>query len=136
MTIGSAHLSACCQSGFFQSLKDGVAWGLFPLFFHKHDISLHHAGLLVAVYPAVWGTFQLVGGYLSDREDAKYLIIAGLWVEAIALSFIAWSPVDSDPEANFNRFLLGSSLLGIGTALVYPTLHVSLTLPYACDSRR
>src|SRR5438552_4425888 len=108
-------LSACSQAGLVNNLNDGVAWGLFPLFFARAGISISRIGVLVALYPAVWGVGQLLTGALSDRLGRKWLIVAGMWTQSFAIAMIAASHA-------FGPWMLGSALLGVGTAMVYPTL--------------
>jgi MFS family permease len=108
-------LSAVCQAGMVNNLNDGLAWGVFPLFFAAHRLSIARIGVLAALYPAVWGLGQLVTGALSDRWGRKWLIAAGMWTQAVAIGVIAAS-------AGFAPWAVGAVLLGAGTAMVYPTL--------------
>jgi MFS family permease len=108
-------LSAVCQAGLVNNLNDGMAWGIFPLFFARHGLSVGRIGVLAALYPAVWGLGQLVTGALSDRWGRKWLIAAGMWTQAVAIGVIAAS-------AGFVPWAVGAVLLGAGTAMVYPTL--------------
>jgi MFS family permease len=108
-------LSSASQAGLVNNLNFGLSWGLFPLLFATTAMSVDRIGLLVAVYPAVWGAGQLVTGALSDRWGRKHLITAGMLTQAAALALIA--SVDT-----FTSWLLASALLGAGTAMVYPTL--------------
>jgi MFS family permease len=97
------------------NLNDGMAWGLLPLFYASAGLGLNQIGWLAALYPAVWGLSQLATGALSDRLGRKWLIASGMWVQAFGIMGIALS----------NRiagFAVGSVLLGLGTAMVYPTL--------------
>lgn len=114
-TLKERALSSCSQAGFVNNLNDGMAWGLFPLLFLRGGLSVGAIGVLAATYPAVWGMSQLVTGALSDRFGRKWLIAGGMWVQAIALGVIAAS-------STFARWAAGAVLLGVGTALVYPTL--------------
>src|SRR2546428_10986645 len=83
-------LSASCAAGLANNLNDGMAWGLFPLFFaRRHGLSLVGIGILVALYPLVWGVGQLGTGALSDRIGRKGLIAGGLAVQAVSLAVIA-----------------------------------------------
>jgi MFS family permease len=113
------NLSAVTQAGLVNNLNDGMAWGLFPLVFGAAGLSLHKIGWLAALYPAVWGMSQLVTGALSDRLGRKWLIAAGMWVQAAGIAAIATS-------ASFGGFAAGAVLLGVGTAMVYPTLLASI----------
>jgi MFS family permease len=108
-------LSSCSQAGLFNNLNDGFAWGLFPLLFAAAGLPAGQTALLVASYPGMWSIAQLVTGPLSDRVDRKLLIVTGMMVQAIALLWVAMS-------GDFTTWLAASLLLGVGTALVYPTL--------------
>jgi MFS family permease len=108
-------LSSCSQAGMVNNLNDGLAWGLFPLLFATAGLSLTRIGVLAALYPAVWGIGQLFTGAWSDRIGRKWLIAAGMWVQAAAIGLIAAS-------GTFGLWALGAVLLGAGTAMVYPTL--------------
>jgi MFS family permease len=108
-------LSACSQAGLVNNLNDGLAWGLFPLLFAGAGLGVGRIGVLAAAYPAVWGTGQLLTGPLSDRLGRKGLIVAGMWLQAAALALVA-------ATRGFAPWLAGAILLGVGTAMVYPTL--------------
>jgi MFS family permease len=113
-------LSAASQAGLVNNLNDGLAWGLFPLYFAAAGLAVEQVGLLAAIYPGVWGVAQLGTGALSDRLGRKGLIVAGMWVQAAGFllvlvgdGFLVWS--------------VAMALLGIGTALVYPTLLAAIS---------
>jgi len=108
-------LSASCAAGLTNNLNDGMAWGLFPLFFARHGLSLSAIGALVALYPLVWGVGQLATGALSDRVGRKWLIAGGLALQAASLAVIAVGE-------GFAIWAIGAIGLGIGTAMAYPTL--------------
>jgi MFS family permease len=108
-------LSACSQAGLVNNLNDGLAWGLFPLLFAGAGLGVGRIGVLAAAYPAVWGAGQLLTGPLSDRLGRKGLIVAGMWLQAAALALVA-------ATRGFAPWLAGAILLGVGTAMVYPTL--------------
>ena len=112
-------LSAVSQAGLVNNLNDGLAWGLFPILFAEHGLSVGRIGLLAALYPAVWGGGQLVTGVLSDRLGRKHLIVSGMSTQAVALGIIAAS-------RSFGPWLVGAALLGAGTAMVYPTLLAAI----------
>jgi MFS family permease len=112
-------LSAASQAGMVNNLNDGLAWGLFPLFFARAGLSVGRIGVLAAIYPAVWGLGQLVTGALSDRLGRKWLIAAGMWTQAVAIGLIA-------ATSGFGPWALGAVLLGAGTAMVYPTLLAAI----------
>ena len=82
-------LSACSQAGLVNNLNDGLAWGIFPLYFAADGLSVGRIGVLAALYPAVWGLGQLVTGALSDRIGRKRLIVAGMLTQAFAIGLIA-----------------------------------------------
>ena len=107
------------QAGLVNNLNDGLAWGLFPLFFAAAGLSLREIGVLAFAYPAVWGTAQLWTGALSDRVGRKPLIVAGMLVQGAALGAMVL-------VHGFASWLATAALLGIGTALVYPTLLAAI----------
>jgi MFS family permease len=114
-TLRDHSLSAACQAGLVNNLNDGLAWGLFPLLFAQHGLTVSQIGVLAALYPAVWGLGQLVTGWWSDRIGRKRLIVAGMWLQALALVITAF-------VSSFALWATAAVLLGAGTALVYPTL--------------
>jgi MFS family permease len=108
-------LASVSQAGLVNNLNDGVAWGLFPLFFAAAGLSLQQIGVLAFAYPATWGVAQLGTGALSDRWGRKRLIVGGMLLQGAALAaMVAWR--------GFRPWLLAGVGLGIGTAAVYPTL--------------
>ena len=108
-------LSAACQAGMVNNLNDGLAWGVFPILFARHGLTVSQIGILAALYPAVWGAGQLATGALSDRIGRKWLIAAGMAVQAAAIGLIALG-------TTFSLWAVAAVLLGAGTAMVYPTL--------------
>ncbi len=110
-----SNLSSVSQAGMVNNLNDGMAWGLFPLFFAMAGLNLKQIGWLAAIYPAVWGIGQLYTGGLSDRIGRKGLIVWGMWLQAAGIAVITMSTA-------FTGFAGGAVLLGAGTAMVYPTL--------------
>lgn len=112
-------LASCSQAGLFNNLNDGVAWGLFPLLFAASGLSRQSSAILIAAYPATWGVAQLLTGALSDRYGRKSLIVGGMIVQATALAWIA-------AMHTFSAWLAASVLLGVGTAMVYPTLLATI----------
>jgi MFS family permease len=109
------NLSAVSQAGFVNNLNDGMAWGLFPLWFATLGMSLSQIGVLAAVYPATWGIAQLATGAWSDRVGRKWLIAGGMWVQAAGIVAVLLAD-------GMTASLAGAVLLGLGTAMVYPTL--------------
>jgi MFS family permease len=114
------NLFAACQAGLVNNLNDGMSWGIFPLFFVSFGLSVERIGILKAVYPAAWGILQIATGPLSDRWGRKGLIVAGMWVQSAGLSLTAFT-------RSFEWWLVGSLLLGLGTAMVYPTLIAAVS---------
>jgi len=114
-TFGDPNLSSISQAGLVNNLNDGMAWGLFPLLYAAAGMNLEAIGTLAALYPATWGLAQLFTGALSDRLGRKGLIVAGMWLQAAAIVMVALA-------AGFTGFAAGATLLGLGTAMVYPTL--------------
>lgn len=112
-------LSAISQAGMVNNLNDGLAWGLFPVLFAVEGLSIERIGILAAVYPAVWGAGQLITGTLSDRIGRKWLIVAGMLVQAGGLMTVALGH-------SFAVWLAGAILLGAGTAMVYPALLAAI----------
>lgn len=112
-------LSAASQAGLVNNLNDGLAWGLFPVLFLSAGLSVERIGVLVALYPAVWGLAQLATGALSDRWGRKGLIVEGMLLQGAALVVVA-------TVASFWWWALAVVLLGLGTAMVYPTLLAAI----------
>jgi MFS family permease len=114
------NLFAASQAGLVNNLNDGMSWGIFPLFFASFGLHVDRIGILKAVYPATWGILQIATGPLSDRWGRKGLIVAGMWGQAVALFLTA-------ATSRFEWWLVGSLLLGIGTAMVYPSLIAAVS---------
>jgi MFS family permease len=112
-------LSSCSQAGLVNNLNDGLAWGLFPIVFADAGLSVGRIGILAALDPAVWGLGQLITGGLSDRIGRKPLITGGMLTQAAAIAWIAAS-------TGFWAWALGAIILGVGTAMVYPTLLAAI----------
>jgi MFS family permease len=118
-TFRDRSLSAACQAGLANNLNDGMAWGLLPLYYAAAGLSIAEIGLLAAAYPAVWAVGQVGTGALSDRVGRKPLIVAGMLLQAVAIGVIA-------AGSTFGVWLVASALLGLGTAMVYPTLLATI----------
>jgi MFS family permease len=118
-TYSDRNLSSVSQAGLVNNLNDGMAWGLFPLVFAAAGASLGQIGMLAAIYPAVWGLGQIGTGALSDRVGRKWLIVWGMWIQAIAIVITA-------ATESMSGFVVGAVLLGLGTAMVYPTLLAAI----------
>jgi MFS family permease len=118
-TVSDRDLSAVSQAGLVNNLNDGMAWGLFPLFFAAASMDFAQIGVLAAIYPLTWGVGQLVTGALSDMIGRKWLITGGMWIQAAAIGLISVS-------TGFAGCAVGATLLGAGTAMVYPTLLAAI----------
>jgi MFS family permease len=118
-TLLNPDLSSVSQAGLVNNLNDGMAWGLFPLVFAAAGMDFAQIGLLAATYPATWGVAQLATGALSDRTGRKPLIVWGMWIQAAGIALVTLASA-------FFGFLVGAMLLGIGTAMVYPTLLAAI----------
>jgi MFS family permease len=119
-SFGDRNLFAASQAGLVNNLNDGMSWGIFPLFFASFGLGVERIGILKAVYPATWGILQVATGPLSDRWGRKGLIVAGMWVQSAGLFLTA-------ATHQFEWWLAGSLLLGIGTAMVYPSLIAAVS---------
>jgi MFS family permease len=114
-TYRDRTLFGASQAGLVNNLNDGMAWGLLPLYYAAGGLSLVEIGLLTAAYPAVWGVLQPLAGALSDRFGRKPFVVAGMLLQASAIGAIALA-------SGFGPWLSAAVALGIGTAMVYPTL--------------
>jgi MFS family permease len=108
-------LSSISQAGLVNNLNDGLAWGILPLYFAAAGLSVERIAILAAAYPTAWGVLQLGTGALSDRVGRKWMIAAGMWLQAAAIMVFLSS-------GGFGIWLAAAVLLGAGTAMVYPTL--------------
>jgi len=114
-------LRACSQAGLVNNLNDALAWGLAPLFLAAHGASVQDIAIVAAVYPVMWGAGQLATGWLSDYTGRKPLIASGMLVQAGALAILVAG------DGAFPPSLLAAFLLGVGTAMVYPTLIAAVS---------
>jgi MFS family permease len=114
------NLFAASQAGLVNNLNDGMSWGIFPLFFVSFGLGIERIGILKAVYPATWGILQVATGPLSDRWGRKGLIVAGMWIQSAGLFLTALT-------RSFEWWLIASLLLGLGTAMVYPSLIAAVS---------
>jgi MFS family permease len=113
-------LFAASQAGMINNLNDGLAWGLFPLLFAAAGLNVAQIGLLAAIYPGVWGIAQLGTGALSDRLGRRGLIVVGMWVQAVGIGLVVLTQ-------GFLPWAGAMVLLGLGTAMVYPTLLAAVS---------
>ena len=114
------YLFGVTQAGFVKNLNDGLAWGIFPLFFASRGLELDQIATLAAVYPLVWGLLQLLTGWASDLVGRKRIIVVGMLLQAVAISMVGAS-------GSFEGWLGALVLLGVGTAFVYPTLLAAIS---------
>jgi len=114
-------LRACSQAGLVNNLNDALAWGLAPLYLAAHGASVRQIAVVAAAYPVVWGAGQLATGWLSDHTGRKPLIAGGMLVQAAALGVLVAG------AGAFGPSLGAAILLGVGTAMVYPTLIAAVS---------
>ncbi len=114
------NLGSITQAGLVNNLNDGMVWGLLPLLLARKNFALSDIGIIVATYPAVWGIAQLVTGKLADIYCKKTLLFWGMVLQGLALLGLVWA-------TTFLEFLTLSSLLGLGTAIVYPTFLAAIS---------
>jgi MFS family permease len=114
-------LRACSQAGLVNNLNDALAWGLAPLYLAAHGASVRQIAIVAAVYPLVWGAGQLGAGWLSDATGRKPLISAGMLLQAGALGLLVAG------TGSFVPALAAAVVLGVGTAMVYPTLLAAVS---------
>jgi MFS family permease len=115
------QLRACSQAGLVNNLNDALAWGIIPLFLVANGASPSQVGLVAGLYPGVWGAGQILAGQWSDRVGRKPLIVAGMLTQAGALALLAVS------EGAVGLAAAAAASLGVGTALVYPTLIAAIS---------
>jgi len=118
-TFADRNLSSVSQAGLVNNLNDGMAWGLFPLVFAAAQMDFAQIGTLAAIYPATWGIAQLFTGAWSDRIGRKWLIVTGMWIQALGIAVVIVT-------SQFAGFAAGAVVLGVGTAMVYPTLLAAI----------
>jgi MFS family permease len=118
-TLTDRNLSSVSQAGLVNNLNDGMAWGLLPLWFAALQMNLEQIGIVAAVYPAIWGIAQLATGAWSDRIGRKWLIASGMWVQGAGILVVLLAHGMAEAFA-------GAVLLGLGTAMVYPTLLAAI----------
>jgi len=114
-------LRSCSQAGLVNNLNDALAWGLAPLYLAAHGASVREIAVVAATYPVVWGAGQLATGWLSDHTGRKPLITGGMLVQAAALGLLVAG------GGSFAPSLTAAALLGVGTAMVYPTLIAAVS---------
>lgn len=118
-TWGDNNLGSISQAGLVNNLNDGMVWGLFPILLASLNFDLKQIGIVVAVYPAVWGIGQLLTGKIADLVPKRGLLFWGMLLQSIALFLMIIS-------STFYEFIILSAILGVGTAMVYPTFLVGI----------
>ena len=113
-------LFSVSQAGMVNNMNDGMVWGLVPILLIGAGLSVEQVALIAAAYPGVWSVSQLVTGALSDRWGRKWMIVTGMWVQSVGIALFVIA-------SGFWAWLTGAVLLGIGTALVYPTLLAAVS---------
>lgn len=113
------NLFSASQAGLVNNLNDGLAWGVLPIYFAAGGLGVGQIGVLAAIYPGVWGVMQLVTGAASDRLGRKWLIVGGMWLQAVAIALFVL-------RDGFGEWGMAAALLGLGTAMVYPTLLAAI----------
>jgi MFS family permease len=120
-SVRNPMLRACSQAGLVNNLNDALAWGLAPLYLAANGASVREIAVVAAAYPVVWGAGQLGTGWLSDHVGRKPLIAGGMLVQAVALAVLVAGGGSYVPS------LVAAVLLGVGTAMVYPTLLAAVS---------
>ena len=113
-TWKNKNLGSVTQAGLINNLNDGMAWGIFPILLATKGFSIVEIGIVTAIYPAVWGIGQLFTGKMADNLCKKDMLYVGMFLQAIALIVLVWANT-------MFHFIILSSILGWGTAMVYPT---------------
>ncbi len=113
-TWKNKNLGSVTQAGLINNLNDGMAWGIFPILLASKGFTIAQIGIITAVYPAVWGIGQLFTGKMADKFCKKDMLYLGMFLQAIALIALVWANT-------MFHFVILSSVLGWGTAMVYPT---------------
>lgn len=108
------NLGSVTQAGLINNLNDGMAWGIFPILLATKGFTIGEIGIVTAIYPAVWGIGQLFTGRMADKFCKKDMLYLGMFLQAIALIILVWANT-------MLHFVILSSILGWGTAMVYPT---------------
>ena len=118
-TWANKNLGSISQAGMVNNLNDGMVWGLFPILLAGLNFNLKQIGIIVSIYPAVWGLGQLFTGKLADLLPKRALLFWGMLLQGLSLILMAVT-------TEFHHFIVLSALLGIGTAMVYPTFLVGI----------
>jgi MFS family permease len=121
-TWSNRRLRGASQAGFINNLNDAVTWGVFPLLFTNHGLGVAAVGIIKGIYPLLWGFGQIPTGLASDKIGRKPLIVLGMAIQAaalvLAIALLKWPLLAG---------IASSIVLGIGTAMVYPTLIAAVS---------
>ena len=112
-------LGSVTQAGLINNLNDGMVWGILPVLLSIYGFAISDVGIIVGIYPAVWGFGQLFTGTMADKYAKQKLLYWGMFIQSVALILLVWA-------TSFLHFMLLSVVLGFGTALVYPTFLASI----------
>jgi len=118
-TWKNKNLSSVSQAGLINNLNDGMVWGIFPLLLASKNFTIEQIGIITAIYPAVWGVGQLFTGKMADKYPKKDMLFLGMLLQAITLLLFVFAN-------NITQYIVLSSILGWGTAMVYPTFLASI----------
>jgi MFS family permease len=118
-TWKNKNLGSVTQAGLINNLNDGMVWGIFPILLAQKNFSLAQIGIIIAIYPAVWGLGQLVTGKMADVFCKKKMLFSGMLLQGIALLFMPWAET-------MTHYIFLSVILGWGTAMVYPTFLATI----------
>ncbi len=113
-TWRNKNLGSVTQAGLINNLNDGMAWGLFPILLAEKHFTISQIGIVTAIYPAVWGIGQLFTGKMADHFNKKSMLFWGMFLQGIALLFFIFA-------TSLTHYIILASILGWGTAMVYPT---------------
>ncbi len=113
------NLGSVTQAGLINNLNDAMIWGILPVLLSHRGYTIENIGIITAIYPAVWGLAQLVTGRLSDIYCKKDLLVVGMLLQGIAIGLLTYAD-------NMIHYIIISVVLGIGTAIVYPTFLSSI----------
>ncbi len=118
-TWKNKNLGSVTQAGLTNNLNDGMIWGIFPMLLASKGFTLGEIGMIAGLHPAVWGISQLFTGKMADHFCKKDFLFSGMLMQGIALVVLLFAQT-------ITHFIILSSILGFGTALVYPTFLATI----------
>lgn len=119
-TWKNRQLGAVTQAGLINNLNDGMIWGLLPIILARKHFDLVDIGIITSIYPAVWGLSQIITGTLADIVSKKGLLFWGMLLQALAILLLTLANT-------YAEMAMISTVLGIGTAMVYPTFLATIS---------